>query len=1236
VIGLFLTEFVQFNFLKLTSNRPLLRIESDPSDTGLGGQAENVTVSRLILARSGRAHSGHYTCKAANKYGSDKMIFNLLVQGQFTSRLPKPNTLPQASTSNSPQFATDVPDRVTDLKVTNTTASTIFLRWQLGFSGNAPITSYLVQYQSDDPLDDLLLSSEASLRPQTSSSQSNPASEPDFFRVATQTSNSVPNSSLSLKAALDALNVAPNLESADEAIDRTLVELTVEQSSTHLVVKDLNPFCVYRLRLAGINKIGLGEFSEWIRARTEEAPPSGTVLRVSASATGPNSIKVSWSPPDRRSWNGQLIGFNIGYRPVDSNFELNKTVEWSPPSLQSLIGTDSAKSQPRAQLENGSSMKQPIGADVAVVAKSRAISQQQQSIGKSSNSSSETGEKSSSSSRLALSQHLRQMLALQQQELVAHLTNLQRSTPYLVWIQAINNRGLGPQSHAISVKTLDDVPPSAPAIKVQSTTPNSITLVWSLSSNFFGTANQYSLFYRRAPQPFNQPNSGSLDTNFKTNSSPPTIESQFLSPHLYESSSFIERTVNSQQLITGGSLFNEIGTHEHAHEQKSQFAHQPLQQYQQFTYTLDQLECGSVYELYMTTRNSVGKSEPSAMITTRTLGEPPLAPTNKNSLFWKIGTHEIVLNLAAWSTGGCPLTHMTIRYKQTAAPIASAASSSATASLQANSSSSVSRPITISVPLAILAAINAQQTRSQSSGVDSASEAQTLYYLKNLLPSTSYDLEIVAHNIAGHTASQYEFVTSGLNGTKSGYSRRDNMFRLDQRGAAIDQVYDGSRNTDQQASYANQSNNGAQFVPIVLIALCLVCLIISSTFCYYRLADSWREKRGLSGDPSGSGSRGANGQHLNVSPASLGKSATWRMKNQFNGRSNPKNHHEDLGQDLPPMHYCMRDPDGTQMMGSMNQKSNSFSQSISMKDFNLIHGADPLAANSTLNIKNFRSSGQSNVERKAGTLRAGRLVSDVYAPAMRNERGQSCTETSHVRSHVCSIYEPACKQEQSNNNGPLGDYTTSQNQRLILPAEGQPQIANFAPQDSNRYDPHQTSYQSNGNQQETSWADYSGEQCIKRQHGTATTYAIPCVTQINAYDINQADYFQGTYGQGSIDDCIRQLMTEQQQRQQYALLTGKKTEPAGYFDANGNLAATIHNIPEQHLDPKLPSLSGVCGQSIIDSSSSSSGVDVGPHLDCLSTTTGASNSNASNNAYHLNRSSLDPPDFDLPPPTQGA
>lgn len=974
-----------------------------------------------------------------------------------------------------------MPDKVTDLKVTNITSGTVSLRWQLGFTGNSPVSSYLVQYQSDDPLDDLLLA----------------RSSGDQLASLGQ-----------VKSALDALGLSQNFDGqADDAIDRTLVELTVEQSASNLVVKDLNPFCVYRLRLAAINKIGLGEFSDWIRVQTEEAPPSGSALKISASATGPNSIKLTWSPPERRNWNGKLTGFNIGYRPLDSSFEFNKTVDWSAPSLQSLV------------LDEGRKQLKQVGSNFS----------------------------SANESRQSLRQHLKQLLAVQQQELVAHLTNLQRSTTYLVWIQPINGRGFGPQSHSVSVKTLEDVPPSAPSIKIQSSTPNSITLTWSLLSNFVSSANQYSLFYRKL-----------VSANLSSGSDQQQLVQQ----------PFIERAISGQQLLASGSASSFEGA----------FAHQ------QFVYTLDQLECGGAYELYMTTRNSVGKSEPSAMVSTRTIGQAPMAPVNKGSLFARIGSSEVALNLATWAPGGCPLTHIGLRYRPSPLPVAAANSAASSASRgsapeDAGSASSVNLnstswplgwPMATSVPASLLAAINGQRGSLNLAPTNSPSgqpkaDLAPIYTLKGLSPSTCYELEIVAQNAAGSTFAQYEFVTASQNGTRAGYSRRDGAYK-----ALMEQPFE-----EHQASLANQSATSNQWISLTLVMLCFACLLLSSTFCYFRLADSWksRHRRRPSSDTSAT-SCSASAHRLSIPHCpvnlTLDKAPRWRSALASSPRKLA------LSSPSRAMHYCMQDTGApghlfsSTLKPKLCQTGSTFTQSVSMKDF-----SDPqdVAQNYTF--------ARPRADFKATTLHPRLQEESPFGP----ERAQ---ELAGDQEQVCSIY--SCKQSQDN-------YVTNEAHTEQVPN----QLSNQQ-QESPHY----------GTHIEANWSNYTDQAnvaTLKSSYPTGT-YAVPTVAYTG----------QDNYGQAAIDACIQQLISQQQQNpQHYAMIVNHKPDPdlCSYGTHTQSCLNPSECANQTHVQFPRPVSSTNCGQSVIDSSSSSSGIDVGAHLDCASTTTRLSTSNGSQNNYQI-------------------
>lgn len=1107
----------------------------------------------------------------------------------------------------------------------------------------------------------------------------------------------------SLKAALEALNIESNLDSVDEAIDRTLVELTIQQSSTHLVVKDLNPYCVYRLRLAGINKIGLGEFSEWIRAKTEEAAPSGAALKVNAAATGPNSIKLTWNPPDRRSWNGNLIGFNIAYRPIDSSFELNKTIEWVPPSLQSLI-LDNHEMQRNLKIKQqqkiGNQQLNQVGAN-QTGANSVASKQRSQEINNNNNNNKI---EANTDSRYSIRQHLKQMLALQQQELVAHLTNLQRSTTYLVWIQSMNNYGLSPQSHAISVRTLDDVPPSAPAITIQSASPNSITLAWSLMSNFVSTLNQYSLFYRRAQQQQQQqlPGSSPLTTSAHQSHLIPEIVKTLDTSQLLESAPFIERSINGQQLMlinTGANNVaqnsfdlggeNQFDNNMQKDMVKSSLMAQSQQHYQQFVYTLDQLDCGSVYELYMITQNSVGKSEPSSLVTAKTLGEPPLAPSSKSNLFAKIGIAETTLNLAAWSTGGCPITHLTLRYRQAPVPVAASVIShssglSAAASNTINQSQSsshiVSWPISISLPLSVLESINNNQPmkahylpqaamhHEQHSGGGTGGGSvmlQPTYTLRNLLPNTAYDLEIAAYNTAGHTTAQYEFVTSSANGSRSGFSRKEGVFRLDQRGFPLEDLTETARGggvieQQHQSTLANQSATIGHLMQLLLLPLCFV-VVLSLAICYFRARDSRKPNRRRSTSPDGSmtaPSRMANCQQSSPS-STMGKSSSmWRINNnQFSQqRTNsatlkrpPFGGHLADELDSPgAMHYCVRDPSQPTNALSlmMKQQQPSFSQSVSMKDFNLIDSAGHNQTASTLNFKSRAAAAaiqRDASKTAAATLRAGRL-SNLDNCDYTNFRGTTAPMGQH-NTQVCPVYG-ACKAQQATNLAGKLEHDNGLHSSDCNPDSIQQQChahhqCGF---------PVQESFQQQ-QQQETSWSHYEpASQYAIRRPTAATNYAIPISANNNLDKTNlvygndlqqQLDAYgqivgsgaeQSACGENSIDVCIQQLMSqqyqEQQQQQQYAMIVNTKQdkqEPNRCLYET-NQSGFICPQPDQINLTRLDNLPAT-NQSLIEStitnqnsgSSSSSGIDLGnAHHDCASTTTGGtSNSNNSNDGYQL-------------------
>lgn len=60
------------------------------------------------------------------------------------------------------------------------------------------------------------------------------------------------------------------------------------------------------------------------------AAPSGTPRGVKVESVDQNTLKVSWKPPPKEHWNGEILGYYVGYKLASSDKPyLFETVEFS-------------------------------------------------------------------------------------------------------------------------------------------------------------------------------------------------------------------------------------------------------------------------------------------------------------------------------------------------------------------------------------------------------------------------------------------------------------------------------------------------------------------------------------------------------------------------------------------------------------------------------------------------------------------------------------------------------------------------------------------------------------------------------------------------------------------------------------------------------------------------------------------------------------------------------------------
>uniref|UniRef100_A0A7N4NS37 protein-tyrosine-phosphatase n=1 Tax=Sarcophilus harrisii TaxID=9305 RepID=A0A7N4NS37_SARHA len=107
--------------------------------------------------------------------------------------------------------------------------------------------------------------------------------------------------------------------------------------TTWFVVEDLKPNTEYTFRLAARSAQGLGAFTSEVRQRTLQSKPSAPPQDVKCVSTRSTAILVSWRPPPAESQNGDLAGYSVRYRALDSEDPHPREVKQIPPSTTQIL-----------------------------------------------------------------------------------------------------------------------------------------------------------------------------------------------------------------------------------------------------------------------------------------------------------------------------------------------------------------------------------------------------------------------------------------------------------------------------------------------------------------------------------------------------------------------------------------------------------------------------------------------------------------------------------------------------------------------------------------------------------------------------------------------------------------------------------------------------------------------------------------------------------------------------------
>lgn len=90
-----------------------------------------------------------------------------------------------------------------------------------------------------------------------------------------------------------------------------------DKNSIH--IGSLKPSTNYHFRLYAENSLGMSLPSEILHIQTDIENPNGPPLKVNVEAIKPTQLLVTWRPPERDMWNGELLGYAIGFHKSDDS-----------------------------------------------------------------------------------------------------------------------------------------------------------------------------------------------------------------------------------------------------------------------------------------------------------------------------------------------------------------------------------------------------------------------------------------------------------------------------------------------------------------------------------------------------------------------------------------------------------------------------------------------------------------------------------------------------------------------------------------------------------------------------------------------------------------------------------------------------------------------------------------------------------------------------------------------------
>ncbi|XP_076655512.1 Down syndrome cell adhesion molecule 1 isoform X8 [Halictus rubicundus] len=726
----------------------------------------NGVLSDLSIKRTERSDSALFTCVATNAFGSDDTSINMIVQEvpevpYGLKVLDKSGRSVQLSWAAPYDGNSPITRYVIEYKISKGSWETDIDRVLVpgsqqnvaGVFNLRPATTYHLRIVAENEI--------GASRPSDTvtiiTAEEVPSGPPTNVRVDAVDQHTLkvtwkPPSREDWNGEILGYYVGYKLTSSDKLYTYETVDFSMEDGKEHhLQITNLKTYTQYSVVVQAFNKVGSGAMSDVTRQHTAQGMPDEPPHDTTCTTLTSQTIRVSWISPPLSAANGVITGYKVIYGPSDTWYDentkdtkissstetilhgLKKYTNYSMQVLAFTSGGDGVKSAPiHCQTEQDApeaptAIKALVMSPESILVSWRPPSQPNGVIAqytvytKADNADEPTSQK------------------VPPNQLTHEATKLDKQRRYDFWVTASTNIGEGQASKIVSLAASVRVPAKVASFddKFTATYKEDVKLpclavgvpapevIWKVrgvvlqSSDRLRQLPEGSLFIKEV----DRTDAGEYSCYVENSYGHDTVTHQLVvhAPPHSPQVTLTATTTNSLTMKLRPHPTDNAPIHGYTIHYKPEFGDWDTVQISSTDqiYTLENLWCGSRYQIYVTAYNGIGTGDPSDMLNIRTKGSKPIIP--EAARFIEVSTNSITLHLNAWSDGGCPMLYFVVEHKK-----------------------------------------KHQQEWNQVS--NNVKPGGNNFVVLDLDPASWYHLRVTAHNNAGFTVAEYEFATLTVTG----------------------------------------------------------------------------------------------------------------------------------------------------------------------------------------------------------------------------------------------------------------------------------------------------------------------------------------------------------------------------------------------------------------------------------------------------------------------------------------